>query len=159
MKADTLCHMGRAAFWREVMVSSPPAAPWGGLSVNYIQLGLCTITTRAGCRSSPAIPFPAHHQLDPKRYSHLAWTQRDILEGRKRMCMWWRYLSFPSLSYFLCPCSQNTPTAAVSPQLQLSDRMFWEALRHFAKKEGGKRVTRGGLERQTATLQIHLSQI
>lgn len=26
MKADTQCHMGRAAFWREVMVSSllPP---------------------------------------------------------------------------------------------------------------------------------------
>lgn len=69
--------MGRAAFWREVMVSSPPTAPWGGLSVNYIQLGLCTVKTRAGCRSSPTIPFPPHHQLDPDRYSQFAWAQRN----------------------------------------------------------------------------------
>lgn len=45
--------MGRTAFWREVMVTSPPSAPWGGQSVNYIQLSLCTVKTRAGWRSPP----------------------------------------------------------------------------------------------------------
>lgn len=130
--------MGRAAFWREVMVSSPPAAPWGGLSVNYIQLGLCTIKTSAGCCSSPTIPFPPHHQLDPDRYSHFAWAQRNQKgEKKPNTVMWWCYLSISNLSAHRD--RRNTPAAAVPPQLQLSDRMFWETPQHFAngRREAG----------------------
>lgn len=59
---------------------SPPASPWGGPSVNYIQLGLCTVETRAGFRPPPTIPSSTHHQLDPERCSRLASAQRDISE-------------------------------------------------------------------------------
>lgn len=53
-----------------------PLPPWGGLSVNYIRLGLCTTNSIAGCSSSPTIPLPPHHQLYPDRYSHLAWSTK-----------------------------------------------------------------------------------
>lgn len=75
------CHMGRAAFWREVMVSSPPAAPWGGLSVNYIQLSLCSVKTGADLHPPPTFPSLLITSYNLReRYSHLARTQWDISE-------------------------------------------------------------------------------
>lgn len=45
-------------------------------------------------------------------------------------------LFFRSLTLsLLAQIEGDTPAAAVPPRLQLSDRMFWETLQHFA--EGG----------------------
>lgn len=63
MKADTFRHAGRLALWREVMVSSPPAAPRGEPGVNYIQLGLWLA---AACR--PRLPPLPITSLDAGRF-------------------------------------------------------------------------------------------
>lgn len=102
------------------MVSSPPAAPRGGLSVNYIQSGLCTAKTSAGCRSSLTIPFPPHHQLDPDRYSQPAWTRRN--QKRKenpQACGDGVLLSVCLL------VEEEAAAAAVPPHLQFSHHMLW----------------------------------
>lgn len=134
------CHMGRAAFWREVMVSSPPAAPWGGLSVNYIQLSLCSVKTGADSHPPPTFPSLLITSYNLReRYSHLARTQWDISEEIACLHVILLTLFFSPLSHSSClsaQASRSTWATAAHPQLSLC--MLWETPLDFS--EGGKEV-------------------